>query len=794
MAAIHSPTSQPLAQPDTQDSEKASIIGIVINARNGLLKAFSFGLQEPEPDLLEKWLQTDPSHKHYLLQDYKRIKLSPGKEIVDRLTKYYVFDALTFGSTANTSEMNHEMNHSERSNLTLSHALDNFCTKLQTGSDPSLRICVLSLKLSESLRSGLFKFQDKAFCSIEQLNDKYDVFSRSILSLIQKEWDPSLDRSKSWINDPFSQDISPPQRSFKLPSKVAGVRNFCLLNERNQRNTIQFTLMSTAPSYRSDFYEYIWQRQNQRPPQDTIIFSTSETDVLGSKNVLITIDSERESANGTVCARIMYEFDQHFKTVLPLPSDDHTPCSMESAFLGALFAVFMVLAESTNNYINSVSQSISKLCYEGRRRPSGSKLHYLSHLEDSRKLAADSVQDALTLLAEVEVPITNSPAVKPLNVQFSDIETDMKFLKDKLEDVEKQLAALQVMLKEKLDLRQIRRTYILTVLAAIYLPFSLMTSFYGMNVSDPIWPSSKSDPTKDSSPNTAARNVMELPGNSSTFSTEQTSAIVSAIQSSGSHLWTFQSYWYTTVPVTVATIIIPMIIGVIFRSLSRFAFYYRGYWRLIVISGLLVFVAMSDIFMNVLSYTADFYATIWLAITTALLGLSAVVLICRAFMKKRHRLIWCGFAVSVAIYPPIWWYNFDYFSSYLSIFVPFTYLLLVWFRHDFRDLFLKYRAYRRRHASSQNLSTVAEEGQIQPPQNVAQGDPVSLASGAGNDTYEHSAAVASPSQVAVQIPQGAATGRNARSASDTGLLARVRSTPTQPPDSGEEQSVRPETA
>lgn len=83
--------------------------------------------------------------------------------------------------------------------------------------------------------------------------------------------------------------------------------------------------------------------------------------------------------------------------------------------------------------------------YEGRRRPSGSKLHYLSHLEDSRKLATGSVQDALILLAEIKDLITNSTSEKQLRVKLSDIEGDMEFLKVKLEDVEKQMVALQAM-------------------------------------------------------------------------------------------------------------------------------------------------------------------------------------------------------------------------------------------------------------------------------------------------------------------------------------------------------------
>ncbi|KAG4443860.1 hypothetical protein IFR05_000626 [Cadophora sp. M221] len=775
MEAEHDPTGQQHFHADNLSNDTASNIGLATTVRNGLLHAISFDLQKPDPDSLEQWLQTDTSQEHYFfLRDYKKMKLSPGKEIVDSLTKYYVFSDLASEALANTGEENHETDHFTKSKITLSQALDDFCSNFRTGSNPSLRICVLSLKLPDTLRSGLFKFRDKVFCSIEHLNAKYDIPSRSILWLTQKEWAPSLDRSKAWIKDPFSQKTSLGQPPFRLPSKVANLRQFHLLNDSTQGSTIKFTWVSSAPLYRGDFYEYIWQRQNQRPPQDTIVFSTSETDDSGSKNIFITVDSEIESANGT--------------------SGDRVLCSMESSYLGALFAVLIVLAQSTNDYINSVSQITSKLCYEGRRRPSGSKLHYLSHLEDSRKLAAGSVQHALMLLAEIKTPVANSAAAKQLRVKLSDIEGDMEFLKVKLEDVEKQMVALQAMLKEKLDLRQIRRTYILTVLAAVYLPFSLMTSFYGMNLRDPIWHSKKNKSAKDVSSRTAVRDVTPLPGNASAFSTEQTSDIVKAIEGSGSHLWTFQSYWYTTIPVTITTIFVPMLIGIIFRSASRFAFYYRGYWRLIVITGIIIFVAMSDVFLNVLSLTYDYYANIWLITMIVLLGLPALILVCRSIMTKKHRLIWCGFAVSVAIYPPIWWYNYDSFSTYFSITIPFTYLFLVWFRHELRDIFLRYRAYRHRYPWSPNSSTVAEEGQIQHPQNLQGHDSAPRPSRTGKEEDELLTTVENSGALPSQTSQGAATAMDIGNASDGGSFARVRSMPHQPPEVDAGMTARPGTA
>jgi len=202
-----------------------------------------------------------------------------------------------------------------------------------------------------------------------------------------------------------------------------------------------------------------------------------------------------------------------------------------------------------------------------------------------------------------------------------------------------------------------------------------------MNISDPLWPTKKQT-NETALPRTSARDVAPLVNNSTLLSTEATHAIVNAIQSSGSHLWTLQSYWYVTIPVTITTIIVPMVIGIIFRSISRFAFHHRGYWRLIVVVGIALLVVMFDILISLLGG-----GVIAMIVVIIVLGITALALLSISLVKKKHRLRWCGFAISVAIYPTIWWLNDDYFSNFFSIFIPFTYLLFVWFRQDIMKLF-----------------------------------------------------------------------------------------------------------
>ena len=192
-----------------------------------------------------------------------------------------------------------------------------------------------------------------------------------------------------------------------------------------------------------------------------------------------------------------------------------------------------------------------------------------------------------------------------------------------------------------------------------------------MNLSDPLWPT-KNETTRTALSRTSTRDVPPILGKASLSSTEGTDTIVQAIRTSGSHLWTLQSYWYVTFPVTIATIIVPMVIGIIFRSVSRFAFHHRGYWRLFVVTGIAIVELMFDIVTNIYGMQ-----TIALIAVTAVLGLTACVLVYISLVKKKHRLRWCGFTISVAIYPILLVYPFGWAANVLYIFIPFIYLLLV---------------------------------------------------------------------------------------------------------------------
>jgi hypothetical protein len=193
-----------------------------------------------------------------------------------------------------------------------------------------------------------------------------------------------------------------------------------------------------------------------------------------------------------------------------------------------------------------------------------------------------------------------------------------------------------------------------------------------MNVGDPLWNNPK---TSDAaSANTSAPSTQSNSTDSGlSISQNQTDALITAISTSGSHLWTFKSYWYTTVHLTVATIILPLILGEIVRCLSKFSYHYRGYWRALVSVLVFAFAILANLFIPALGY--DILFGIYL-------GVPAIGLLIRAFMKKRHRAVWIGFAVTFfsSLFGTLlfqYLYGF-YFSPGLIGLLPLVYLFYLW--------------------------------------------------------------------------------------------------------------------
>jgi hypothetical protein len=190
-----------------------------------------------------------------------------------------------------------------------------------------------------------------------------------------------------------------------------------------------------------------------------------------------------------------------------------------------------------------------------------------------------------------------------------------------------------------------------------------------MNLIDPLWSTTDGQ--------NATPNVVSPSNNdSSPFTQNQTASIVTAIMDSGTHLWSFKSYWCITIPLTITTIFLPLIAGAIFRAASRFLYRNRTYWRL---SGITLVLAL-DVEFYILTDVSEKPIPNFGVIC---LGIPAICLLGRAIWRKQDRGIWSVYLGLVTLasvpFPPL--------CSRILFTLVFIYSAAAFYRYELRSDF-----------------------------------------------------------------------------------------------------------
>jgi hypothetical protein len=120
----------------------------------------------------------------------------------------------------------------------------------------------------------------------------------------------------------------------------------------------EFKWLSRAPRYRTDFYEYVWQRQNNPP-----VFSTAtvelQTTVQGSRNVFVILSSPVDPpVYGSTRAGLLERFEQAHKDLCPAR---HVSCSSEERFVIIILSVLNLMIQDTTVFADELSQEIGRL-------------------------------------------------------------------------------------------------------------------------------------------------------------------------------------------------------------------------------------------------------------------------------------------------------------------------------------------------------------------------------------------------------------------------------------------------
>jgi Mg2+ and Co2+ transporter CorA len=115
--------------------------------------------------------------------------------------------------------------------------------------------------------------------------------------------------------------------------------------------------------------------------------------------------------------------------------------------------------------------------------PTRSKIQYLIHLNDCRRLAIADLQHAKTVVDRATATVvsddfccnqTGNPDKARAHEVFTGIQKDFGFLADRLEDLGKPLSTAREQIIEQMSLAQGQRALILTIAAAFFIPLSFV--------------------------------------------------------------------------------------------------------------------------------------------------------------------------------------------------------------------------------------------------------------------------------------------------------------------------------
>lgn len=171
-----------------------------------------------------------------------------------------------------------------------------------------------------------------------------------------------------------------------------------------------------------------------------------------------------------------------------------------------IFVVFLVwIVEDSSDVVDQMDSRISEMVtlfrsscclpntysntnsnvqmYKGRRRPTRSKIQYLVHLDDCRRLAIKNLWHAKTMADKAKSAVKantfccnragSQDKAKALEV-LSGFQDDIIFLIGKFEVLEKALLIAREQIKEQMELAQGQRALILTIAAALFIPLGFV--------------------------------------------------------------------------------------------------------------------------------------------------------------------------------------------------------------------------------------------------------------------------------------------------------------------------------
>ncbi|CAG8015995.1 unnamed protein product [Penicillium nalgiovense] len=446
-------------------------------------------------------------------------------------------------------------------------------------------ICLVTSHVGDA-----FSFIHKVFLIGHRFQQACSVPSRMIIQILQTKWRLSDETMTNITESLCAKELSLPAWQPKLPSH----RNKAQL-EGHVQLPLKFSFKwINAPYYATDLSVYVFRLYGKYPQIRPAIV------VVNNHNTLAELG--------------------HF---LPAQVFQH-----DVSGLPYIMQVFQVVCTKVTDelvtFLTKTCDDINYMVYEGRLRPSGSKMQYLRHLEDCQHAAKECCRQnrsTLQMLLDQANVIQGPRSHYETNLinELEMVVTDLNYFHDEIESSLRRISGVCRDIREQLDIVQIRRTSILGILAGLYLPLAFVTSFLGMNLN------------QFTQPQPSWRNATHIDVTNPENFTISHSKIV---DSGANQAWSLQNFFEIAIPLVVGTILAPLVIGSVIRAFLRALRRGRTWWRLIFTLFVICYSTFSGIATRYFTMGLVMFAPFSLFV-----GLNMIML------ARRKRIDWLGLIV-----------------------------------------------------------------------------------------------------------------------------------------------------
>ncbi|KZF21181.1 hypothetical protein L228DRAFT_167755 [Xylona heveae TC161] len=287
-----------------------------------------------------------------------------------------------------------------------------------------LQLCVLAAE--SNCIGDLFTFRQNVQASYKaQISRLYGAPRQALIHTLAKEW-----RIKNDVVWRLLGVNKPARTSLRLPSAGSPPP----LLDLNSLTGTSFTLrwQAKSPRYSIDFDIYVWQPFRRAPPDRYAQINMLPAQDKNSRQMILLVENTNQ-------------LQRLRESLLPHSNEDDDQFLVEDKIMTSILVVFEQMVYDTTHFMEDAIDQCNNLLYEGRVRPSGSKVQFLTHLSDCLNKAVEDTAHSLLCLSEVKLFLEGygqsipDARISSFEKRIEGLKVDLGFLQGECRALEKRI-------------------------------------------------------------------------------------------------------------------------------------------------------------------------------------------------------------------------------------------------------------------------------------------------------------------------------------------------------------------